>query len=105
MPSPYNFFFNEITQSYHFTTKNDIDYHVAFFVDHTFSAVSGFEMNNIYQIVIEKKDDILEKLDSQVAATIQKIVLSFFENSQNAMIYICDDNVNKGKKRFNAFER
>ncbi|MEN2401137.1 DUF6169 family protein [Flavobacterium sp. MC2016-06] len=105
MPNPYNYFFDETTQSYHFKTKNDIDYRVAFIIDHTFSAVSGIEMNNIYQIIIEKVDDRLEKFDSQVSATVQLIVLSFFGNAQNAMIYICDDTDHKGKKRFDAFER
>ncbi|MFH7013519.1 DUF6169 family protein [Flavobacterium sp. FlaQc-52] len=105
MPSPYNYSFDEITQSYHFKTKNAITYRIAFIVDQTFSAVSGFEMNNIYQIVIEKVEDTIERLDNQVAATIQAVVLSFFENSQNAMIYICDDKDRKGEKRFNTFER
>lgn len=105
MPNPYNYSFNEITQSYHFTTKNDIEYRVAFIDDQTFSAVSGLEMENIYQIIIEKVEDNLEKFDSQIAATIQTIISSFFKNSQNAMIYICDDRDGKGNKRFNAFER
>ncbi|MBP1222477.1 DUF6169 family protein [Flavobacterium sp. 1355] len=105
MPNPYNYSFNDSTQSYHFLTKNNIDYRVAFIDDQTFSAVSGIEMQNIYQIIIEKVEDKREKFDSQVSSTIQSIVLSFFKNSQNAMIYICDDKDDKGKKRFNAFER
>ena len=105
MPNPYNYHFDEATQTYHFITKNGIHYRVAFIVDQTFSAVSGLEIENIYQIIVDKVNDDLEKLDSQVAATIQVIVDLFFTNAQNAMIYICDEKDNKGEKRFNTFHR
>lgn len=105
MLNPYNYFFDEASQTYHFTTKNDIEYRIAFIIDHTFSAVSGLEIKDIYQIIIDKISDEIEKFDSQVSATIQSIVDAFFTNSQNSMIYICDDKDKKGEKRFNAFER
>lgn len=105
MPNPYNYYFDEATQTYHFITKNGIDYRVAFIVDHTFSAVSGLEIENVYQIIIDKVNDDLEKFDSQVSATVQTIVDSFFINAQNSMIYVCDDKDNKGEKRFKAFQR
>lgn len=100
MPNPYKYHFDQVTQSYHFTTKNEIEYRVAFIIDHTFSAVSGNEIENIYQIIIEKLNDGVEKLDSQVAATIQNIVDLFFHNAQNAMIFICDD---KDKEVINMY--
>ena len=105
MPIPYNYYFNDHLQFYYFTTKNNIEYRVAFILDETFTAVSGFEINNIFQIVIEKVNDTLEKLDVQVSATIQTIIARFFINSQNSMIYVCDDKDKKGIKRFNVFNR
>lgn len=105
MPTPYNYYFNENSQFYYFTTKNNIEYRVAFIIDETFSAVSGLEINNIFQIVIEKVTDGLERLDVQVSATIQTIIAAFFINSQNSMIYVCDDRDKKGIKRFNVFNR
>ncbi|MFZ0597639.1 MAG: DUF6169 family protein [Flavobacterium sp.] len=82
-----------------------MEYRVAFIIDETFSAISGLDINNIFQIVIEKVTDELEKLDIQVSATVQSIILKFFKNSQNSMIYVCDDKDNKGIKRFNVFNR
>jgi hypothetical protein len=105
LPNPYNYKFDEDSQSYHFTTKNTIEYRVAFIIDETFSAVSGFEINNIFQIVVEKVSDELESLDMRVSATIQSIIIAFFMHSQNSMIYVCDDKDKKGIKRFNMFNR
>lgn len=64
---PYNYFLNENPQFYYFITKNKIEYRVAFIVDETFSAVSGLDINNIFQIIIEKVSDKIEKLDIQVS--------------------------------------
>jgi len=105
LPNPYNYSFNEDTSTYNFATKNNIEYKVAFVVDETFSAVSGIVIHNVYQMIIEKVTDTLEKFDSSVAATIKSIVEAFFSNSENAMIYICDDSDQKAKTRFNIFER
>ena len=108
MPTPYNYYFNKNSQFYYLTTKNNIEYRVAFIIDETFSAVSGLEINNIFQIVIEKVTDGLERLDVQVSATIQTIIAAFFINSQNSMIYVCDDRDKKGIKgikRFNVFNK
>lgn len=105
MPDPYNYIFDEGSDTYNFTTKNHIDYKVAFVIDKTFSAVSGIDIRNIYQIVIEKVTDDAEKLDCGVGATIKAIIGAFFVSSQNAMIYVCDDADGKAQKRFNTFER
>ncbi|MDW8852649.1 DUF6169 family protein [Flavobacterium sp. MMLR14_040] len=105
MSIPYNYYLKDNSQFYYFITKNTIEYRVAFIRDETFSAVSGLEIDNIFQIIIEKVSNKLEKLDTRVFATIQEIVRLFFINSQNSMIYICDDKDNKGTKRFNVFNR
>ena len=103
MPIPYNYYFNEDSQFFYFSTKNVIEYRIAFIQDETFSAVSGFEINNIFQIVIEKVNDEIERFNTKVSSTIQAIITAFFINSQNAMIYVCDDKDKKGIKRFNTF--
>lgn len=105
MPSPYSFYFDEGSKTYNFTTKNSVEYKIAFIVDETFSAVSGLQINNIYQMIIDKVSDEIEKFDSLVSLTIKNIVKTFFENSENAMIYICNDSDKKAISRFNTFER
>jgi hypothetical protein len=102
---PYNYFLNENPQFYYFITKNEIEYRVAFIVDETFSAISGLDINNIFQIIVEKVTDKREKLDIQVSVTIQSIIIAFFKNSQNSMLYVCDDKDNKSIKRFKVFNR
>ncbi len=105
MPNQYNYNFSEETQSYHFTTKDDIEYKVAFIIDHTFSTVSNLEIDNVYQLIIEKVSDKIEKFDANVSETIKDIVSSFFNNELNSMIYICDDEDGKSELRFNVFDR
>ena len=53
MQSLYNYVFDNITNTYNFTTKNNILYRVAFVVDETFSKIAGEEIPNIFQIVVE----------------------------------------------------
>lgn len=106
MANPYNYSFSEFSNTYNFITKNDIEYKIAFIVDETFSAVSGLEVPNVYQMIIEKvNNDVSERFDSSVASTIKNIIALFFENSENSMIYICDNSDERAKTRFNTFER
>lgn len=105
MSIPYNYYFNEDSQFFYFSPKNAIEYRIAFIQDETFTAVSGFEINTIFQIVIEKVSDETEKFDPNVSHTIKAIIATFFINSQNAMIYICDNKDKKAIKRFNTFNR
>ncbi len=105
MPNPYNYNFEEGSNIYKFITKNSIEYRIAFIVDETFSAVSGIAIENVYQMIIEKVTDNIEGFDSSVSLTIKNIVKRFFDNSENSMIYICDDSDKKAISRFNTFER
>ena len=105
MPNPYNYYFLEETQSYYFITKNNIEYKIVFIIDHTFSSISNIKIDNVFQLVIEKMTDIIEQFDSQVSETIKDIVISFFKNELNSMIYVCDNEDSKGHVRFNVFER
>lgn len=68
MQNHYNYVFDDITNTYNFTTRNNILYRVAFIVDETFSAISGEEIPNIFQLVIEKAVDEVEPYDSKVSS-------------------------------------
>lgn len=105
MPSPYNYFFDEVTSTYSFTTKNNIEYKIVFIVDETLDIASEIHIENIYQIVIEKITDGIEPLDILVSKTIQNIITAFFENIKNSLIYVCSENDEKAETRFNVFNR
>lgn len=105
MRNHYNYAFDNITNTYNFTTKNNILYRVAFVVDETFSAVSNEEIPNIFQLVIDKASDELEPYDAKVSRTIEDIVERFFNNALNSMIYVCSDEDDKAKTRFKVFDR
>lgn len=78
MRNHYNYTFDNITNTYNFTTKNNILYRVAFVVDETFSVISNEEIPNIFQLVIDKANDELEPYDVKVSRTIENIVERFF---------------------------
>ena len=107
MLDPYNYFFNENTGTYQFTTKNNIVYSVAFIVDDTLNSVStsSFEIKNVYQVIIDKVSNEVEPLDPRVYSTVDKLISDFFKNVENAMIYICSDSDGKELKRFKTFNR
>lgn len=107
MLEPYNYTFVPETNYYTFQTKNNIEYKVAFFQDYMLEscATSDVEIGNVFQITVEKITDIPSGLDARVSETVRSIVVAFFENVEDALIYICDDDDEKGKVRFDAFER
>lgn len=105
MRAHYNYAFDNITNTYNFTTKNNILYRVAFVVDETFSAISNEEIPNVFQLIIDKASDELEPYDAKVSRTIEDIVERFFHNALNSMIYICSDENDKAKTRFKVFDR
>lgn len=105
MQNHYNYVFDNITNTYNFTTKNNVLYRVAFIVDETFSAVSNQEITNVYQLVIDKASDELEPYDAKVSRTIENIVERFFHNALNSLIYVCSGEDDKAKARFEVFNR
>ena len=78
---------------------------MAFVVDETFSSISGEEIPNIYQLVVEKANDETEPLDNRVSATVENIIERFFNDERNALIYICSDTDNKANLRNKVFNR
>ena len=105
MRNRYNYVFDNITNTYNFTTKNNILYRVAFVVDYTFSTISDEEIPNVYQLIIEKTNDELEPLDIGVSWTIGDIVERFFENIRNSLVYICSDVDKRAAMRLETFDR
>lgn len=107
MQSPYNYSFDDTSETYQFPTKNNIVYRVAFVEDHTLNSISPseFQFDNIYQIVVEKITDGIEPLDHQVSLTIDLIIHDFFSNIENALIYVCSNEKGKEAQRFNSFNR
>ena len=105
MQNHYNYVFDDITNTYNFTTKNRILYRVAFIVDETFSAISGEEIPNIFQIIVEKANDEIEPYDSKVSKTIENIIERFFIRIENSLVYVCSDEDEKAKLRYDVFER
>lgn len=107
MLEPYNYTFDPDTNYYTFITKNNIEYKVAFFQDFMLESctTADIKLGNVFQITVEKSTDKPSGLDACVSETIRAIVVAFFQNVDNALIYICDDDDEKGQVRFNAFER
>ena len=105
MQSHYNYVFDEITNTYNFVTKNEILYRVAFIIDETFSTISGEEISNIFQLIIEKSNEEIEPYDSKVSKTIEHLIERFFQKIENSLIYICSDDNEKAEKRHEVFNR
>ena len=105
MQSHYNYVFDEITITYNFVTKNEILYRIAFIIDETFSTISGEEISNIFQLIVEKSNNEIEPFDSKVSKTIEHIIERFFQKIENSLIYICSDDNEKAEKRHEIFNR
>lgn len=105
MQSHYNYVFDNITNTYNFTTKNNILYRVAFIVDETFSTISGKEINNIYQLVVDKANEETEPFDQKVFRTVEHIIDAFFKNIENCLVYVCSEESDKAALRHQVFDR
>lgn len=103
MQSHYNF--DPITNTYNFVTKNNILYRIAFIVDETFSAISGENIANVYQVIIEKANGDIEPFDPKVSKTVENIIEQFFLNVDNSLLYICSEANDKAKTRHEIFDR
>ncbi|MBU3663321.1 MAG: hypothetical protein FGM41_09020 [Bacteroidetes bacterium] len=105
MQNHYNYVFDNITNTYNFTTKNSVLYRVAFIVDETFSSISTEKIPNIFQLVIEKANIEIEPYDARVSKTIEDIIERFFQKIENSLIYVCSDDNEKAIQRHKIFDR
>lgn len=97
--------YDEISNAYIFVTKNAILYRIYFLKDETLASISGEDIQNVYQIIIEKNNDEVEPYDIKVSKTIEFIVVEFFKTIQNSIIYICSDTDDRAKQRHLTFSR
>jgi len=74
-------------------------------VDETFSTISGEEISNIFQLIIEKANDEIEPYDAKVSKTIEDIIEKFFLKIENSLVYACSDNDEKANLRYKVFDR
>lgn len=91
MQNHYNYVFDNITNTYNFVTKNNILYRVAFIVDETFQTISGEDIPNIFQLVVEKANREIEPFDPKVSKTIESLIERFFQKTENSLIYNCSE--------------
>ena len=105
MQDHYNYVFDDINSIYQFTTKNNISYRVAFVKDETFSMISSCEIDDVFQLVVDKTTDLKEPLDLFVSKTIEHIISSFFRNTSNSLIYVCSGESDVALKRHKVFDR
>ena len=91
MQNHYNYFFDNISNTYNFLTENNILYRVAFIVDDTFNTISGEDIPNVFQLVVEKAYLGLEPFDPKVSKTIESIIMRFFNKIENSLIYVCSE--------------
>ena len=82
MPLPYNYKFDETTNTYSFITKNYFEYKIVFIVDETLDIASETPIKNVYQIIVEKVTGGIESLDILVSKTIEAILGSFFKQKK-----------------------
>ncbi len=101
---PYKFIANPETQSYNFTTVNNIVYKVAF-IDGSESYSNSNNLNKIYFISIDNESDIKPPKDYRVQLTIESILTAFFKDKENVLLYICDAMDNRQYKRHSLFDR
>lgn len=57
-------------------------------MDETFSTLSGEEIPNVYQLIVEKANDELESYDAKVSKTIEDIIEKFFARIENSLVII-----------------
>ncbi|MBX2953135.1 MAG: hypothetical protein KF870_11555 [Leadbetterella sp.] len=88
----YNYVFDNTTDTYNFTTKNNICCRVSFVVEQTFSTLSGQEISGIYQLVVEKETEELEPFDSKVR---HKVFSRWYETSFYRETIVKMDNIVK----------
>lgn len=107
MRSPYSYFFEEESNSYHFVTDNGIDYEVVFFEDYQLSILypENKAFKKVFQISINPKTGKQIPFDLRTRITVDSIVASFFLRKDNCLLSVCDTNDGRGLTRLNKFLR
>lgn len=107
LPCLYKVLRDTETYIFSFTTKNYIEYKVAF-IDN----VSLFEgtstesfISKVYSLSIEKESKAIEPLDVNTQETINCIIVEFFKDKENSLMYTCDTSDSKERLRVKKFDK
>lgn len=90
---------------YSFTTKNHIQYNIAFADSVSVFQGTSTELDiiKVHSLTIVKMSKVKEQLDINVQRTIDCIIKHFFNDRENSIIYLCDSSDKKELKRLNKF--
>ena len=103
----YKVFKDNATSTYYFTTKNQIEYRIAFteLTDTFNGTTTSNKIKKVYDLTIERVTKETEPFDPNTGKTINKIVEEFFKDKENSIFYICNHTDDKQKKRPNTFRK
>lgn len=77
------------SKSFAFKTKNNISYNVFFNPYYQLTLIAGEEIQNVYQLSLEKLEGGIEPFDKKVSKTVEFVIYNdFFSNSQNILLYV-----------------
>lgn len=107
MQNQYSYTSCDSSRSYHFTTKYDIEYSITFIEDGTINSIlsEDEQIENVYQVVVEKISDKSGPFDLAVSKTVSHIIFTFLSKLNNTLLFICSPEDDKAKIRFDTFGR
>ncbi|RZJ41135.1 MAG: hypothetical protein EOO19_14705 [Chryseobacterium sp.] len=107
LPCLYRVSVDNETNIFSFTTKNGIEYKVAF-IDNLFlfkgTSVEHL-ISKVYSLNIEKVSNSIEPLDKGTQNTIETIITLFFKDRENSLMYTCETSDSKEKFRVKKFDK
>ncbi|MHA4741853.1 DUF6169 family protein [Dyadobacter sp. MSC1_007] len=100
--TPYSFFYNPDTGTYHFDTKYNIDFTVYFALDSSWFPSNPQFSQEVYTFGFWTSAG--SKRDSRVMTTIAATVVEHFSKNKNSILtFICDDDDQKQINRMRKF--
>lgn len=107
LDSPFKVYYNSNTFIYSFCTDKGVEYAILF------ADVPQFDKTTTANVIQKPYDMVIEKLnggsktiwDSGVRQTIDSILIHFFENAENSIVFSCDVADGMGGARFKKFHR
>lgn len=97
LPIPYQFFKTE--SEYYFYTENGIKY-TAYF-----NRQYGIESCPVFEFGFSKNNVQKSKLDLRVRETIKHILLDFWNNYDNVILFVCDSSDGRSAARMRLFNK
>lgn len=107
LPCLYKVKLDTTTQTYSFTTENLIEYQLVFIDSSSYFSGTSSEdfVSKVYSLNIDKLSDNKAVYDPVVQETVECIVSHFFEDSENSLLYVCDNTDNKQEARKRKFNK